>query len=70
VESWRIEGRTRLEPHTLAMLPYSSVTALVFSHDAVWAATAQGVVRVTIDRHRLKETSLLYPLHGLIGLAG
>ncbi len=70
MQSWRLDGRTHLEPHTMATLPYSSATALVSAQDALWAATAQGLVRLTIERNRLKEASLLYPLHGLIGLAG
>lgn len=70
LQSWRMDGRTQLRLQTIAELPYSSATSLIVSRDALMAATAQGLLRLTMEHNRLTETSLLYPLQGLIGLAG
>lgn len=70
VELWRVGGRSLLQSQTLTTLPCSVATSLAYSQDALWVATAQGLLRLTLKDNRLESARLLYPIDGLIALAG
>lgn len=68
-ETWCISGTSRLELQAVATLPYVSATALIRTQGTLWAATAQGLLSLSLEYHHLKEASIPYPIRGLIALA-
>ncbi len=66
----RLDSRRRARLISTALLPYCSASSLAFHGDCVWAATSQGLLRISLDREgRLQRAALQARLPGAAALA-